>query len=149
MKIPEKECVGNLLTLEAMDENELRQYSAAVLAFVGDAVFELMVRSRLAAFGNRKIKELHLDTVARVKAASQARMVRELYQELNEIERDIFRRGRNAKLTPPRHTDRADYRMSTGFEAVLGYLYLKGDIDRLTYLADRALHLDKPPLADQ
>ncbi|MGI6433847.1 MAG: Mini-ribonuclease 3 [Syntrophomonadaceae bacterium] len=132
---------------EAMDENELRQYSAIVLAFIGDAVFELMVRSRLVALGNRKVKDLHLDTVARVKAASQAKMVQELHSELNEAEQDVFRRGRNAKLTPPRHADMTDYRMSTGFEAVLGYLYLKGDEKRLQYLAERALHLDLPPSA--
>lgn len=132
---------------EAMDEKELRQYSAIVLAFIGDAVFELMVRSRLVALGNRKVKDLHLDTVARVKAASQAKMVQELCSELNEAEQDVFRRGRNAKTTPPRHADITDYRMSTGFEAVLGYLYLKGDEKRLQYLADRVLHLDLPPSA--
>ncbi len=128
--------------LEAIDEKELRQYSAVVLAFIGDAVFELMVRSRLVAGGNRKIRDLHLDTVARVKAASQAEMVQALLRELDENEQDIFKRGRNAKLTPPRNADMTDYRLSTGFEAVLGYLYLKGDSERLQYLVEQALHFD-------
>lgn len=125
---------------EAINEKELRQYSAVVLAFVGDAVFELLVRSRLAAHGQRKVKALHQDTVARVKAASQARMVHSLEGELTELEQDIFRRGRNAKTNPPKHAHMSDYRLSTGFEAVLGYLYLKGDQERLQYLADLALN---------
>lgn len=128
-----------MLMPEAINENELRQYSAVVLAFVGDAVFELLVRSRLVAHGPRKVKALHQDTVARVKAASQAIMVQGLEAELTELEHDIFRRGRNAKTNPPRHAQMSDYRLSTGFEAVLGYLYLKGDIERLQHLANLAL----------
>mgnify|MGYP000865096983 FL=1 len=134
-----------MLMPEAINENELRQYSAVVLAFVGDAVFELLVRSRLVAHGQRKVKELHLDTVSRVKAASQAKMVQGLSSQLTEVEQEIFRRGRNAKTSPPRHADISDYRLSTGFEAVLGYLYLKGDMERLQYLANLALdNEDKP-----
>ncbi len=128
-----------MLMPDAMDEKELRQYSAVVLAFVGDAVFELLVRSRLVSHGQRKVKALHQDTVARVKAASQAKMIQGLEPLLTEVERDVFRRGRNAKTNPPRNTEVSDYRLSTGFEAVLGYLYLKGDMERLQYLADMAL----------
>jgi ribonuclease-3 family protein len=124
---------------ESIDEKELRQYSAVVLAFVGDAVFELLVRSRLVANGPRQIKALHQDTVVRVKASSQAKMAQALETELTELEHDIFRRGRNAKTNLPRHAQMSDYRLSTGFEAVLGYLYLKGDMKRLRYLTDLAL----------
>jgi ribonuclease-3 family protein len=132
-----------LLMPETIEENELKQLSATVLAFIGDAVFELLVRSRLVAQGHRKVRELHLDTVARVKATSQARMMQVLSSYLTEAEQDIFRRGRNAKSSLPRNADMADYRLSTGFEAVLGYLYLKGDLERLQYLAELALNSEE------
>ncbi len=72
-------------------------------------------------------------------------MVQGLSSQLTEVEQEIFRRGRNAKTSPPRNADISDYRLSTGFEAVLGYLYLKGDMERLQYLANLALdNEDKP-----
>mgnify|MGYP000843893396 FL=1 len=128
-----------MLRLEALDENMLREYPAVVLAYVGDAVFELLVRRHIVTAGRRKVSEIHHDTVELVKAQSQAKLIRQLCHELTEEEQDIIKRGRNAKSTPPRHADPGDYKLSTGFEALLGYLYLKGDEDRLLYLVDRAL----------
>ncbi len=116
------------------DDKDLREYSAVVLAYIGDAVFELMVRSHIVANGNRKIKDIHHDTVDVVKAESQARIVRQIFEELSEEEQEIFRRGRNAKTSPPKNADMNDYRQSTGFEALLGYLYLQGNEERLNYL---------------
>lgn len=118
---------------------DLREYSAVVLAYIGDAVFELLVRSHIVASGNRKIKAIHHDTVEVVKAESQARLIRHLSAELTDEEQEIVRRGRNAKTSPPKNADPGDYRLSTGFEALLGYLYLKGDEDRLMYLFNRVL----------
>lgn len=117
---------------------DLREYSAVVLAYIGDAVFELLVRTHILASGNRKIKAIHQDTVDVVKAESQARLVRQIADELTDEEQEIVRRGRNAKTSPPKNADPNDYRLSTGFEALLGYLYLKGDEARLIYLFDRA-----------
>lgn len=128
-----------MLRLETVDESILREYPAVVLAYIGDAVFELLVRRHIVTAGRRKVSEIHHDTVELVKAQSQARLTRQLYHELSEEEQDIIKRGRNAKSTPPRHADPGDYKLSTGFEALLGYLYLKGDEDRLLYLVDRAL----------
>jgi len=128
-----------LLKLEAVDESILREYPAVVLAYIGDAVFELLVRRHIVTAGRRKVSEIHHDTVELVKAQSQARLTRQLFQELSPEEQDIIKRGRNAKGTPPRHADPGDYKLSTGFEALLGYLYLKGDEDRLLYLVDKAL----------
>lgn len=124
---------------EELENKDLREYSAVVLAYIGDAVFELMVRTHILASGRRKIRDIHHDTVKVVKAESQARAIRQLFDELGEDEKDIVRRGRNAKSTPPRHADPGDYSMSTGFEALLGYLYLKGEEGRLLYLVNRAL----------
>lgn len=120
------------------NDRDLRQYSAVVLAYIGDAVFELMVRTHVIAGGNRKIKAIHQDTVDVVKAESQARLVRLIEPELTEEELEVLRRGRNTKTSPPKNADVNDYRLSTGFEALLGYLYLKGDEERLLYIINRA-----------
>ena len=81
---------------------DLREYSAVVLAYIGDAVFELLVRTHILASGNRKIKAIHQDTVDVVKAESQARLVRQIADELTDEEQEIVRRGRNAKTSPPK-----------------------------------------------
>lgn len=119
-------------------DKDLRQYSPVVLAYIGDAVFELLVRTHIVANGNRKIKNIHHDTVEVVKAESQARLVRFISAELTDEEQEIVKRGRNAKTSPPKNANPSDYRLSTGFEALLGYLYLQGDEDRLIYLINRA-----------
>ncbi|HPF43520.1 MAG TPA: ribonuclease III domain-containing protein [Syntrophomonadaceae bacterium] len=119
---------------------DIKDYPPIVLAYLGDAVFELLVRTSMVTGGKRKIKEIHLDTVQIVNAESQAKVLREVFDDLSEEEKDIVRRGRNAKSTPPRHADSGDYHMSTGFEALLGYLYLKGDTLRIEELVEKALH---------
>jgi len=131
-----------LLNHEPLDENALKEYSAVVLAYIGDAVFELLVRTHLVAAGNRRVKDIHHDTVELVRAQSQARAMRLLYDQLSEQEQDIVRRGRNAKSISPRHANPADYQMSTGFEVLLGYLYLKGDDQRLLELVNQTLEFN-------
>jgi len=128
-----------LLTHNTVDENILREYSPLVLAYIGDAVFELAVRTRIAGNGPRRIRDIHHDAVAVVNADSQADIIRQLSTELSDSELDIVRRGRNTRSHPPKNADVQSYRMSTGFEALLGYLYLKGDDVRLNYLLHRAL----------
>jgi ribonuclease-3 family protein len=128
----------SLLTHDPVDEKTLREYPAVILAYIGDAVFELLVRNHIVASGKRKVKDIHLDTVGLVKAENQARVIRQIFAELSEEEKDIVKRGLNAKSTPPKNADSGDYHMSTGFEALIGYLYLKGDEDRLLYLVNKA-----------
>lgn len=123
-----------MLMHESLDEKTLSQYSPLLLAYVGDAVFELIVRSRLVVAGQRRIRNLHAETVAMVRAENQARLARKLYNHLSEQEQDIVRRGRNTKSTPPKNADMQEYRLSTGFEALIGYVYLKGDQARLAEL---------------
>ncbi|HZJ85142.1 MAG TPA: ribonuclease III domain-containing protein [Syntrophomonadaceae bacterium] len=126
-----------MLRHEVLNENDLREYSAVVLAYIGDAVFELAARSHVLLAGNRKVKNIHDDTVKMVRAASQARAIRQIFAQLSEAEQDIVMRGRNAKGAPPKHANPEDYQLSTGFEALLGYLYLKGDKNRLSVLLDK------------
>jgi len=124
---------------EPWDEKDLNEYSPLVLAYIGDAVYELLVRTQIVSAGKRRMKEIHHDTVEIVKAEHQAQIIRSVFEELSEEEQDIVRRGRNTRSNPPKNADRQDYRMSTGFEALLGYLYLKGDEERLLYLFNRTL----------
>ena len=126
----------------ALDDQTINQYSPLVLAYIGDAVYELMVRTHVVAAGSRRMREIHLDSVELVKAEHQARVIRVLADDLNEEEKAIVRRGRNARSNPPKNADMQAYRMSTGFEALLGYLYLKGDQERLGYLLERAVQID-------
>lgn len=105
---------------------------ALVLAYVGDAVFELAVRIHLVNTGLLKVNHLHTGAVKYVNAGAQARALKKLEGMLSEREEAVARRGRNAK---PPHTPRGpgvlEYRHSTAFETLIGYLYLKGDTARL------------------
>lgn len=126
-----------------LDEKTLSEYSPLVLAYIGDAVFELLVRTKIVSSGQGRIKDIHLHTVKIVKAEHQAHIIRHIYDSLTEEEQDIVRRGRNTRSNPPKNADMQAYRMSTGFEALLGYLYLKGDEERLTVLVNRALETEQ------
>jgi len=125
-----------------LDENTLSEYSPLILAYIGDAVYELLVRIHIVSAGNRRMKDIHLDTVQMVKAENQARFIREISDELTEEEQDIVRRGRNTRSNPPKNADMQNYRMSTGFEALIGYLYLKGDEERLEYLVNKSVETE-------
>ena len=119
---------------------------ALVLAYVGDAVFELAVRSSLVAQGRLKVRQLHLETVAIVNATAQADALRAIEGQLTEEERRIVRRGRNTKTShAPRHAHVLDYHQSTGLECLVGYLYLKGERQRLDTILRTVL--DKAPVA--
>ncbi len=125
-----------MLKHKIIEENDLREYSAVLLAYIGDAVFELAARTYVLLSGNRKVKDIHADTVQMVRATSQAEAIRQIFTQLSESEQDIVMRGRNAKSTPPKHANPEDYQLSTGFEALLGYLYLRGNKSRLAELLD-------------
>lgn len=104
-----------------------KQLSPLTLAFVGDAVFELLVRERLACGGSRPPSQLHRLSVARVCCGAQAQATEKLVLALNEEEAEVFRRGRNAHPGHvPKNADQKDYHLATALEAVFGYLYLSG-----------------------
>lgn len=107
------------------------------LAYLGDAVWELHVRTRLVASGAEKLADIHRQAVNEVRAAAQADRLRQIEADLTEEERDMVRRGRNASPQGPRSAAPADYRWSTGFECLLGYLYWTGQGARLQELLER------------
>lgn len=111
-----------LLMLEERDPNG---YSPLVLAYLGDAVYELVIRTRVVNRGNTQVNKMHRMTAGLVKAEAQAKMYMLLEEELTEEEQAVYRRGRNAKsATMAKHATMRDYRMATGFEALMGWLYL-------------------------
>mgnify|MGYP004477102241 FL=1 len=118
-----------------MTPDQLRAVSSIGLAHVGDAVFELLVRSWLCARGKATGKGLHRAAVAIVCAESQARRAEKLLPLLTEEETGVFRRGRNANVhTVPSHASRAQYAEATALEALLGWLYLSGRRERVSEL---------------
>ena len=106
-------------------------YSPLTLAFIGDGVYDLLVREHLVRQGNRPVGELNKMKVALVKCESQAKFIARLLPLLSEREEAVYRRGRNAapKCTP-KHGSVADYHNATGLEALFGYLFLNGDQER-------------------
>lgn len=124
-----------MLTQPPLTPDEAKQYSPLTLAFLGDSVYEVMVREMLLREANRPTRELHTMAVAHVKAAYQADAANRIAEMLSDEEADILRRGRNASgISVPKHATPADYRKATGFECLFGYLYLCGRTDRLREL---------------
>ncbi len=123
---------------EIMDKDKANNLSPVVLAFVGDAVYSLFVRERLTFFSDQKTGELNKLAVKEVNAQAQAEFYKEIEYLLTEEEKAVFRRGRNAKkTTKSKSASTAEYNASTGFEALLGYLYLTGNKDRLNFILNK------------
>lgn len=117
--------------------NDIRMKSAVELAFVGDAVYELLVRDYIARRVDTNAGTLHRMAVEFVCAAAQSRALDGIADMLTDEERDIVRRGKNANKTPvPRSSSPKDYRSSTSLEALFGYLYLCGRSERINELFD-------------
>ncbi len=117
-----------------LTEKELREMQPVVLAYIGDAVYELLSRCYVIQSGPQKIRAIHTHTVELVHARHQAEALYSIMEQLTAAEADVVRRGRNVKSHVPRHADPQDYRSSTGLESLFGYLYLSGQNDRLEEL---------------
>ena len=114
------------------DESEINQLSPLTWAYIGDCIFELYVRTKLINETRLKPHELHIKAIKYVKAKSQAEMLNNIYEELNEEEKDIVRRGRNTENHHvAKNSNVADYSKATAFEALIGYLYLTKQDERL------------------
>lgn len=117
------------------DDVPINLLSPVVLAYMGDAVFEIYVRQQLVAGFKRKPNDLHRAATGYVSAAAQARLLKRWMPILTEEEADIVRRGRNTKSgQPPKNADPADYRHATALECLVGYLYYNGAKERLEQL---------------
>lgn len=134
--------------IEYMDQEfqlnlpDMRTYSPLTLAYIGDGIYDLVIRTILVSRGNVQVNKLHKRASSIVKAGTQAAMIGYLLEEkiLTEEEETIYKRGRNAySPTRAKNASMSDYRKATGFEALMGYLYLNKDIKRLIDLVKISL----------
>lgn len=117
------------------DMPDIRTYSPLTLAFIGDAVFSLYIRTVVVKQGNMAPGKLHEACSGLVKAKTQSYMVQRILDQLSEEERSVYRRGRNAQApSRAKHATMSEYRHATGLEALFGYLYLTGQEERMTEL---------------
>ena len=115
----------DIRALFALEPEDIRSYSPLTLAYVGDAVYELVIRTMIISKGNAPVNKLHKRSAALVKAPAQAQMMKVIEPLLNEEELHIYKRGRNAKsYTSAKNASIIDYRIATGFEALMGWFYL-------------------------
>ena len=123
---------------------EMRLISTLGLAHIGDAVFELMVRTWLCLQGISTAKNLHGNTIEYVSAKAQAKAAERIIPLLTENERDVFKRGRNAYANSvPKSSTHEEYHLATGIETLFGHLYLTGATERLSELFDIVIEKDK------
>ncbi|WLD26297.1 Mini-ribonuclease 3 [Clostridioides sp. ZZV14-6044] len=126
-----------------MEKTELVTMSPLVLAYLGDTVYETYIREHLIRQNTqRKVNDLHKLAIKYVKAKAQASIIHEIESELTEEESKIYKRGRNQKSnTSPKNADIIDYKHATGFEALVGYLYLNNEIERLQYIINKGIKI--------
>lgn len=115
-----------------LPEVDVRTCSPLVLAYIGDSIYDLLIRTILISRGKRQANELHKKASGYVRASAQAAMILAIREDLTEEEHQAYKRGRNAKaFSMAKHATMSEYRHATGFEALMGYLYLKDRMPRL------------------
>lgn len=121
-------------------EVDIREYSPLTLAYIGDGIYDLMIRTIVVERGNRSANQLHKTAVKYVNAGLQSAMIEALMDNLSDEEITVYKRGRNAKsYTKAKNASRSDYRKATGLEALFGYLYLQDRTDRIIELIKQGL----------
>lgn len=128
---------------EAFDckEVDIKVYSPLTLAYIGDSIYDVIIRTVVVERGNCSANNLHKKTVKYVNAGTQAKLIESVQDILTEEEAAAYKRGRNAKsYTTAKNASVADYRKATGLEALFGYLYLQGRTDRIIELVRAGLH---------
>lgn len=123
-----------------LEGQDVRSFSPLTLAYIGDAVYDVIIRTVVVEEGNQSANNLHKTTIKYVNAGTQARMIEALQNELSEEEMAVYKRGRNAKsASTAKNATVGDYRKATGFEALMGYLYLTNQSDRMYTLIKKGL----------
>ena len=123
-----------------IEQQDIRTYSPLTLAYIGDGVYDLVIRSIVVGKGNTQAGLLHKKTSSMVKAKAQSELIEVLMPELTKEEEAIYKRGRNAHSpTMAKNASMSDYRRATGFEALMGYLYLKNEFARMLKLVKTGL----------
>lgn len=123
-----------------LKETEASSFSPLVLAYMGDCVYEIFIRTKIVNAGNMQVNKMHKQSASLVKASAQTQMMHLIMEELTDEEMRIFKRGRNAQSkTMAKNATMSDYRTATGFESLIGYLYLNGQEKRLVDLISLGL----------
>lgn len=123
-----------------LDAQKVKTYSALSFAYIGDSVYDLIIRTMITTRGNTKPNKYHRRAIEYVNAAAQTCMMEKIKPYLNEEEKVIFRRGKNAKpASCAKNQSHHDYRIATGFETLIGYLYLTGQVARIIELVSIGL----------
>lgn len=131
------QCIWQNMNLKQI---EPKQMSPLVLAYIGDGVYDLVIRTYLLSLGNMPVNKINHHACKLVKAQMQSKLIGVLEEQLTPNELAVYKRGRNAKsYTAAKNATIGDYRRATGFEALMGYLYLDGQYDRLTELVNVGL----------
>ena len=126
------EYLENVFSLKEVDINS---YSPLALAYIGDSIYDLIIKTMVINEGNAQVQKLHKKTSSLVQASAQSQMMRAMQEHLTEEEHGVYKRGRNAKsVSPAKNQSITDYRRATGFEALMGYLYLKKEWKRMLEL---------------
>lgn len=137
-----EEILEYLLKPFNIERKEAKEFSPLVLAYIGDAVYELIVRSILVSMGNRPVNKLNKDATSLVKAGAQSEIVKLISDNLSEEEYTVFKRGRNSSPhTMAKNASMTDYKYATGFEALIGFLYLDNRCDRVLELVKLGIDL--------
>ena len=131
------------LRIKEFTKEEAKQLNPLQLALIGDGVYEIFVRNHILANNiDLSAHKIHVEAIKFVKAKSQSLIMHEIESELTEEEEYIYKRGRNAKsATVPKNANVRDYRMATGFEALVGYLYLIGETERLEFIFEKSIDI--------
>ncbi|EFU75740.1 Mini-ribonuclease 3 [Lachnoanaerobaculum saburreum] len=126
-----EEILDYLLKPFNIERKEATEFSPLVLAYIGDAVYELIIRSILVSMGNRPVNKLNRDATSLVKASAQSEIIKLISDSLSDKEYTVFKRGRNSSPhTMAKNASMTDYKYATGFEALIGFLYLDNRCDR-------------------
>lgn len=137
-----EEILDYLLKPFNIERKEAKEFSPLVLAYIGDAVYELIVRSILVSMGNRPVNKLNKDATSLVKAGAQSEIIKLISDNLSEEEYTVFKRGRNSSPhTMAKNASMTDYKYATGFEALIGFLYLDNRCDRVLELVKLGIDL--------
>lgn len=124
----------------SLREVDVNQYSPLALAYIGDSIYDLIIKTLVVNEGNQQVQKLHKRTSRFVQASAQSKMMRTLQERLTEEEHAVYKRGRNAKsVSPAKNQSVTDYRRATGFEALVGYLYIKKEWKRMLELIKTGL----------
>lgn len=136
----EESLISKVRSTFELSKTDIRTYSPLTLAYIGDSIYDLIIRTMLVEKGNAQVNRLHQEASKMVKASAQKDLLHAIIDQLTEEEMGYYKRGRNAKsVTVAKNASMSDYRIATGFEALMGYLYMTEQMGRIFDLVQYGL----------